>query len=334
MRRTSHEEGAVLPRHGQLQRAPHRREGRRSTALVALPVAALVILAACGTEEEPDVGAPGASTDETPGDAAPTSADPEPTSQAPTDDPTQSSTGPTSEANEPPQDPTGEPTGDGPPEEGTGDPTAVAEQYVELVTSGDVEGAYGMLSPEAIAYFPDVETFEENGIADLSADLADAAGEPQWAVRSAYEETHDGARVVSIWGEGGDGEPFAHSFAVRNLDGMSWVIDQGITPSTGNPRLNWLNPGIQEGVDPWVVNPDAPITFALLKDAGPNVAVTASIDDGDEVSQRLTERPTGGAVMYDLSDSELSDGLHVATASWVAEDEPFVHTSATPAMNP
>jgi len=298
--------------------------------MALVPVAALVLMTACGTEEEPEVEAPTTSTEETPTDAAPTTAEPEPTDGAPTtEEPTEETTA------SPTEEPTSEePTSGEPPEEGAGDPMAFAEEYVGLVTSGDVDGAYGMLSPESIAYFPDVETFEENGVADLAEDLTDAAGEPEWAIRSAYEETHNGARVVSVWGEGGDGEPFAHSFAIRQLDGASWVVDQGITPATGGNRLNWLNPGIQEGVDPWVVNPDAPITFALLKDSGPNVAVTASIDDGSEVSQQLTERPTGGAVMYDLSDSELGDGLHVVTASWVAEDQPFVHTSATPAMNP
>ncbi|MCK0112389.1 hypothetical protein MWU75_09595 [Ornithinimicrobium sp. F0845] len=311
--------------------AAHRRSRSRRTAVATLPIAALVLMTACGTEEEPEVEAPTTSA-ETPTEAAPTTAEPEPTTEAPTtEEPT---TEPTAEATEEPTTEPAEPTSEEPPAEGAGDAMTTAEQYVELVTSGDMDAAYGMLSPEAIAYFPDVETFEENGVAELAADLADASGEPQWAVRSAYEETHDGARVVSIWGEGGDGDPFAHAFAVRQLDGLSWVVDQGITPATGETRLNWLNPGIQEGVDPWVVNPDAPITFALLKDSGPNVAVTASIDDGDEVSQQLTERPTGGAVMYDLSDSELGDGLHVVTASWVAEDEPFVHTSATPAMNP
>lgn len=310
----------------------------RQYAVASLSAATLALLTACGTDEAPDASAPPAATEEPTSDTgAPTTEAPttdEPTTEAPTTE--QPSEEPTTDPTTgPTEEPTSEaPTNGEPPEEGTGEAMPFARQYVELVTSGDVEGAFGMLSPESMAYFPDVPTFERNGIADLAADLSGSSGEPQWAIRSAYEETHDSAQVVSIWGEGSDGEPFAHSFAIRQLDGVSWVVDQDITPSTGANRLNWLNPGIQEGVDPWVVNPDAPITFALLKEAGPNVAVTASIDDGSEVSQQLTERPTGGAVMYDLSDSALSDGLHVVTASWVAEDQPFVHTSSTPAMNP
>lgn len=218
--------------------------------------------------------------------------------------------------------------------EGAGDGEAFAQQYIDLVASGDAAGAYGMLSPEAMVYYPDQTVFEENGIAGLSEDLANASGEPQMAIRSAYEETHDSAQVVSLWGENADGEPWAQSFAIRKLDGASWVVDQEITPSTGQNRLNWLNPGIQEGVEEWTVNPDQPMMFALLKNGGPNVAVTASVNDGDEVSQQLNELPTEGAVMYELSDSELPDGANVVTASWVAEDEPFVHTSATAAMNP
>lgn len=320
-------------------RRGHRR-GVRRAAMGALPVAALVLMAACGSEEEPEVQAPPSASeeptdtdpttepaetddvtsddDEVTADPQPTAVDPEPTTEEPTtEEPTSA-----------------DPTTQEPPEEGAGDGEAFAQQYVDLVASGDTAGAYGMLSPEAMVYFPDQTVFEENGIAELSADLADASGEPQMAIRSAYEETHDSAQVVSLWGEDTDGEPWAQTFAIRKLDGASWVVDQEITPSTGQNRLNWLNPGIQEGVEEWTVNPDQPITFALLKNAGPNVAVTASINDGDEVSQELTERPTEGAVMYDLSDSELPDGPNVVTASWVAEDDPFVHTSATPASNP
>ena len=62
-------------------------------------------------------------------------------------------------------------------------------------------------------------------------------------------------------------------------------------------------------------------------------AVTASINDGDG-SQELTERPTDGAVIYELTGAELNDGFSAITASWVAEDEPFVHTSSTPAGYP
>ncbi|USQ75590.1 hypothetical protein [Ornithinimicrobium cryptoxanthini] len=305
----------------------------------ALPVAALVLLAACGSESEPDVGAPPASTQPT--DSEPTTDTAEKTDKVATNDDDQVTATPQPTTVEPTTESSPEPTTESsaePPEEGAGEPAsqglAVAQSYAELLIDGAMDEAYAMLSPESMAYFPDVSVFEENGVAGLAEDLGGASGEPQWAIRSAYEETHDSAQVVSVWGEGGDGEPFAHSWAVRKLDGMSWVIDQDITSSAGEPRLNWLNPGIQEGVEWWVVNPDSPISFALLKSSGPNVAVTASIDDGDEVSQQLTERPTGGAVMFDLSDSALSDGLHVVTASWVAEDEPFVHTSATPAANP
>lgn len=316
-----------------------RRRGTRRTALAALPVAALV-LSACGSED-PEVEAPATSEEEA-ADTEPTTDDAEPTtddtgeSEEPTADPqpTADPIEPTSEeptTEEPsPEDPTTEE----PPEEGAGDGADFAQQYVDLVASGDAAGAYGMLSPEAMVYFPDQTVFEENGIAKLSADLADASGEPQMAIRSAYEETHDSAQVVSLWGEDSEGEPWAQAFAIRTLDGASWVVDQEITPSTGENRLNWLNPGAQEDVAEWVVNPDMPISFALLKHSGPNVAVTASINDGEVGSQQLTERPTEGAVMYDLSDSALSDGPNVVTASWVAEDEPFVHTSATPAVNP
>ncbi|WP_109472086.1 hypothetical protein [Ornithinimicrobium cavernae] len=317
----------------------------RRIAVGTLPIAALVLMSACGTEE-PEVAEPPTTAEDTASDEAPTSAEPEETTEtteepAPTEAPTESAAppAPTTEGptgGEPTtQEPTGtDPTTAEPPQEGAGDAMGFAQQYVELVTSGDTEQAYAMLSPEAMAYFPDVSVFEENGVEDLAEDLSDASGEPQWAIRSAYPETHNSAQVVSLWGEDSDGEPFAHTFAIRKLDGASWVVDQDITPSTGDNRLNWLNPGIQEDVEEWVVNPDAPIMFALLKAHGPNVAVTASIDDGSEVSQQLTERPTDGAVMYDLSDSALGDGVHVVTASWVAEDEPFVHTNATPAMNP
>jgi hypothetical protein len=310
---------------------PQGRSARGTTRLLAaLPIAVLVLVSGCGSEE-PEVVDPTSPAE--PGDAAPTTtAAPETTAEPTTDEPTTDE--PTTEEPTTEEPTTDEPTTDEPPAEGAGDAMFFAEEYVELVTSGATEQAYGMLSPEAMAYFPDVTAFAESGVGELSEDLADASGEPQWAIRSAYEETHDSAQVVSIWGEGEDGEPFAHAFAVRKLDGVSWVVDQEITPATGDPRLNWLNPGIQEGVEWWEVNPDSPISFALLKSHGPNVAVTASIDDGSEVSQQLTERPTGGAVMYDLSDSELDDGLHVVTASWVAEDDPFVHTSATPAANP
>lgn len=309
--------------------------GPRGRYAVAPAIAALILVSGCGSQE-PEVSDVPSSPEVTPSDAAPTTTEPEDTDPATstTEEPSETS----SETSEEPTTESSTGPSTEPPEEGAGDPTsqglAVAQSYAELVTDGAMDEAYAMLSPEAMAYFPDVSVFEENGVAGLAEDLSGASGEPQWAIRSAYEETHDSAQVVSVWGEGDDGEPFAHSWAVRRLDGMSWVIDQDITPSTGEPRLNWLNPGIQEGVEWWEVNPDSPISFALLKSSGPNVAVTASIDDGDEVSQQLTERPTGGAVMFDLSDSELSDGLHVVTASWVAEDEPFVHTSATPATNP
>lgn len=315
-----------------------RGRGVRRLLTGALPVAALVMVSACGTEDEPDVEDAGTSAEVTPSDAAPSTADasdPVETTEEPTDDATVTSAPPAPTTAEPTtDDPPAEPTGEDPPPEGAGDALAFAEDYVGAVTEGDTQRAYEMLSPEAMAYYPELSVFEENGIADLSADLAEASGELQWAIRPAYEETQDSAQVVSIWGEGGAGEPFAHAFAVRELDGMSWVVDQDVTPSAGDPRLNWLNPGIAEGVDPWVVNPDQPIQFALLKDAGPNVAVTASIDDGSEVSQQLRELPTDGAVIYELSEDELTDGLHVVTAAWLAEDQPFVHTSATPARNP
>lgn len=313
-----------------------RRNTRGSTARYAATpaIAALILVSGCGSQEPEVTDAP-SSPAVTSSDAAPTTAKDTESATSTTEPPAET----TSEtASETASATSASPTSTQPPEEGAGDPAsqglAVAQDYADLVVDGALDEAYAMLSPEAMAYFPDVSVFEDNGVAALADDLGGASGEPQWAIRSAYEETHDSAQVVSVWGEGDDGEPFAHSWAVRKLDGMSWVIDQDITPSTGGPRLNWLNPGIQEGVQWWEVNPDSPISFALLKSSGPNVAVTASIDDGSEVSQQLTERPTGGAVMYDLSDSALSDGLHVVTASWVAEDEPFVHTRATPAANP
>lgn len=315
---------------------PRRTRAHRAT-LSTLPIAALLLVTACGTEEEPEVSGPPATSDTTPSEEPTATTEPEPTEEETTEEATGAE--PTTEEateEEPTEDETTEVTQTSaePPVEGTGEALPVAEEYVDHVASGDLEAAYSLLSPEALVYYPDVETFEQHGVANLAADLADASGEPQIAVRSAYEETHDSAQVVSLWGETTDGEPFAHSFAIRNLDGVSWVIDQDITPSTGQSRLNWLNPGIQEGVDEWVVNPDNPIMFALLKHSGPNVAVTASINDGSEVSQELTELPTDGAVMYELSDSDLPDGVNAVTASWVAEDEPFVHTSSTPAMNP
>src|SRR5699024_9064578 len=162
-------------------------------------------------------------------------------------------------------------------------------EYIDLIASGDTGTAYGMLSPEALVYFPDQASFEENGVAELQQDLANTAEPPQVALRTAYEETHNSAQVVSIWGQTTGGEPYGHAFAIRKLDGASWVVDQDITPSTGQPRLNWLNPGIQEDADPWVVNPDMPITFALLKSSGPNTAVTASINDQEVSAQQLTE---------------------------------------------
>lgn len=316
-----------------------RRRGTRRIALAALPVAALV-LTACGSED-PEVEAPPAAEEE-PADTQPTTDDAEPTTEDPGESeeatadpqPTADPIEPTSEeptTEEPsPEDPTTEE----PPEEGIGDGMDFAQEYVEAVGSGDFESAYGMLSPESMAYFPDQETFESNGVDGLAKDLDHSYGEPQWAIRSAYEEATDSAQVVSIWGETEDGQPYAHAFAIRPLDGSSWVVDQDIIPATGANRLNWLNPGAQEDVDPRVVNPDMPISFALLKEFGDNVAVTASINDGDETSQQLNELPTDGAVMYELSDSTLEDGANVVTASWVAEDEPFIHTSATAAVNP
>lgn len=224
---------------------------------------------------------------------------------------------------------------DEPPEEGAGDPATEGleqvQSYVESVEAGDYEGAYEMLSPEALVYFPDVSVFEENGVPDLADDLAGAPNEPQWAIRPAYEETHDSAQVVSLWGADGDNEPFAYAFAVRKLDGATWVIDQEITPSTGQDRLNWINPGSQEGLEEWMINPENPMLFALLKDSGPHTAVTASINESEGLP--LNELPTDGAVMYEL-DAELNDGYSVIAASWVAEDDPFVHTSATPAGHP
>ncbi|WP_256839521.1 hypothetical protein [Ornithinimicrobium faecis] len=324
-------------------RGGQRRGGRR-VALATLPVAALVLMTACGSEEEPEVQAPPTSADEptdsesttepaeetdnvtTNDDDAPVTADPQPTAVDPaptTEEPTTEE--PTTEAPT-----TEEPTTEEPPEEGAGDAEAFAQEYIDLVASGDAAGAYGMLSPEAMVYYPDQTVFEENGIADFSEDLANAGDEPSFHIRPAYEETHDSAQVVSLLGfDEASGEPWAHTFAIRKLDGASWVVDQEITPSTGQNRLNWLNPGIQEGVSEWQVNPDQPMSFALLKNGGPNTAVTASINDGDGVP--LTERPTDGAVMYDLTDAELTEGYSIIAASWVAEDAPFVHTSATPA---
>lgn len=318
-----------------------RRRGMRRAALGALPVAALVLMSACGSDE-PEVE-PVETSAEEPTDTEPstepaeeTTDDTETTQAPPTEGSVPTGEQPTTE--EPTtEDPTTEdsaPTTEDGPAEGAGDAPTFAQEYVDLVAAGDAATAYGMLSPESMVYFPDQEVFESNGIAGLQEDLSNTSGEPQMALRSAYQETHDSAQVVSLWGEDDDGEPWAHAFAIRKLDGASWVVDQDITPSTGANRLNWLNPGIQEGVPEWQVNPDQPITFALLKEGGPNVAVTASINDGDEVSQQLTELPTDGAVMYELSDSALPDGVNVVTASWVAEDDPFVHSSATPAANP
>src|SRR5690606_16736370 len=173
-------------------------------ALAALPVAALVLVSGCGSEE-PEVIDPTTSAD--PGDAAPTTTDAQETTEA-----TETTEEPATTTEEPTTTDAPSTTDDGPPAEGVGDAMTFAEEYVELVASGDTEQAYAMLSPEAMAYFPDASAFEENGVAQLSADLAEASGEPEWAIRSAYEETHDSAQVVSIWGEGGDGEPFAHSF--------------------------------------------------------------------------------------------------------------------------
>lgn len=318
------------------------RHGTRRLALVALPIAALV-LTSCG-EDEPEVEAPPATEEPS---AEPTTDEPseEPTEEETDDGAATSEEGPPTEGSVPPgerpttegpsgEEPTGsDPTTEEPPEEGAADGEAFAQQYVDLVAAGDTTGAYGMLSPEAMAYYPDETVFEQNGIAGLAEDLANANGEPEMAIRPAYEETHDSAQVVTLWGATTDDEPWAQSFAIRKLDGASWVIDQEITPSTGDNRLNWLNPGIQEGVEEWMINPDQPMSFALLKNGGPNTAVTASINDGDG-SQELTERPTDGAVIYELTGAELNDGFSAITASWVAEDEPFVHTSSTPAGYP
>lgn len=307
----------------------------------------MVLLSSCGTEE-PEVTTPSASdpattpTEATPTDAAPTSAEPEETTEPTSEEPSESTTTsaePTTEAPTTEEPTTEEPTSEAPtstePDEGAGDPATMGlemvQEYAGLVTSGDIEGAYGMLSPESLVYYPDSEVFESNGVPGLAEDLSSASGEPQWAIRPAYEETHDSAQVVSVWGEDEVGGPFAYAWAVRKLDGSSWVIDQEITPSTGGPRLNWLNPGNPEFGEPWAVNPDSPIMFALLKKGGPNAAVTASIDDGQLGSQELVELPTDGSVMYEFSDSTIAeDGFSVATVSFVAEDDPFVHTSATP----
>lgn len=310
----------------------------RRTAMAALPVAALTLLAACGTEEEPSVEGPTASdtAEVEPTTVAPTPDEPteeptetdeptetEATSEEPSEEPT--SEEPTSE--EPSEDPTDEPS------EGAGDAMTVAENYLVFVASDNIEEAYALLSPESMAYYPDQETFEQHGIAGLAEDLDNSTEEPQISIRPAYEETHDSAQVVTVWGATEDDKPWAQSFAIRKLDGASWVIDQEITPSTGANRLNWLNPGIQEGVEEWMINPDQPLSFALLKKGGPNTAVTASINDGDG-SQELTELPTDGAVIYELTGAELNDGFSAITASWVAEDAPFVHTSSTPAGYP
>lgn len=319
----------------------------RRVAMGALPVAALVLMTACGSEEEPEVEPPPAAASEDPTDSEPSTepaeetTDAEPTTEEPTEEPSApapTTEEPTTEApttEEPTtEEPTGsDPTTQEPPAEGAGDGEAFAQQYVDLVAAGDTAGAYGMLSPEAMTYYPDETVFEENGIAGLAEDLANANGEPQMAIRPAYEETHNSAQVVTLWGATTEDEPWAQSFAIRKLDGASWVVDQEITPSTGDSRLNWLNPGIQEGVEEWMINPDQPLSFALLKQGGPNTAVTASINDGDG-SQELTELPTDGAVMYELTGAELNDGFSAITASWVAEDEPFVHTSSTPAGYP
>lgn len=310
-------------------------EGPRGRYAVAPAIAVLILVSGCGSEE-PEVTETPSAPEATRGDAAPTTTMPEASESATSTTEEISQTG--SETSEEPTTGTATQSSTEPPEEGAGEPASqglgVAQHYAELIVDGALDDAYAMLSPESMAYFPDVSVFEENGVAGLAEDLGAASGEPQWAIRAAYEETHDSAQVVSVWGEDGAGAPFAHSWAVRKLDGMSWVIDQDDSPTTGSPRLNWLNPGISEGLEWWQVNSESPISFALLKSSGPNAAVTASIDAGDETSQQLTESPTGGAVMYDLSDSALSDGLHVVTVSWVAEDDPFVHTSATPAANP
>lgn len=334
-----------------LRKRPNRtwRDTGRAVSISAAAVGALLLVSSCGADDpevnEPPVGAPEEPAEDTSQEptAEPPVEDPAEdtaTEEPPQEDPAEDTTTeePTEEPapEEPTEDPEGSPEDpEGPPDEGAGDPaTAGLEQvqsYVGLVEDGDYEGAYQMLSPEALNYYPDVSVFEETGVPNLADELADAAGEPQWAIRSAYEETHDSAQVVSLWGEGSDGEPFAFAFAVRKLDGMSWVIDQEVDPSVADDWANWLNPGTQQGLDPWVVNPEQPITFALLKERGPVTAVTASIDDGDEVSQVLNVRPTDGAEMYDLSDSDIGDEVHVVTASWVGDDDPFVHTSATPA---
>lgn len=341
----------------------------RRSLVAAAAAGALVLTSACGTEDEPEVdAAPPAAEEQDDNDSnaedngseddnaqdndtgdndsnaedaadngdsgnnADTVSDPAEDNDSDSDN----SEGNNSEDNDSEDD--GDSGEEDAPDEGAGDPATAGleevQQYVSLVEEGDYEGAYEQLSPEALEYYPDVETFEAEGVPNLADELADAEGEPQWAIRSAYEETHDSAQVVSLWGEGSDGEPFAFAFAVRKLDGQSWVIDQEVDESVAEDWANWLNPGTQQGVDPWVVNPDNPIMFALLKDRGPVTAVTASIDDGDEVSQELNVLPTDGAEMYELSDSELGDGVHVVTASWVGEDDPFVHTSATPATNP
>lgn len=212
---------------------------------------------------------------------------------------------------------------------------ALVQEYTGLLTDGDAEAAHALLSQESTAYFETPESLLDSpGMPEMIEDIAGSEG-AQWTWREAYPETHRSERAITIWGENADGLPFAYAWAARTTDDGQWVIDQDrFASQTGLGRVLWLNPGASLD-DPHLADPHLPIWFGLSRYVGvENVAVNASIDDGDMfIGDTLLEMPGEGYVQYELIDFDVP-GLtksepHALTVAFVAEDAPFVHVQAT-----
>lgn len=218
-------------------------------------------------------------------------------------------------------------TADTDPDEGL----ALVQDYTDLLAAGDADAAFAMLSEESKAYFDSPESLLESPGMPQMVEFLAGAGNQQWASREAYPETYRSERAVTVWGENIEGTPFAYGWAARLTDDGEWVIDQDrFETGTGTGRVAWLNPGVSMD-DPHLVEPELPLLFGLTKMEGvQNVAVNASVDDGDMfIGEDLTELPTEGVVQYELTDFDVP-GLapnepHALTTVFVAEDAPFVH---------
>lgn len=324
-----------------MTRAMTNQRTSRTVAGMACAAALVLGLGACGDEVPGSGSVPTQPTDDGAGD----SAAPEPTSADSTEEPPAETTTETAAPTPPPAETATETetapetapeteTGDGGEDEEAGQGQALVQEYADLLAAGDAEGAFEMLSEESEAYYYEpAELTDSPGMADMIGDIS-TSGDVRWTSRPAYPETHNSAEAVTAWGTDSEGTPFAYGWAARTTNDGEWVVDQDrFEVSAGQSRVAWLNPGSSMD-DPTLIEPGLAPLFGLTKVEGiENVAVNATIDEGEMfVGEALTELPTEGVVQYELTEFDYGTldptAPHALTVAFVAEDEPFVHVQA------